>query len=134
MEALRLRVKDVDFSRGEVLVREGKGFKDRVTMLPQIVVEPLQAHLAAVREMHRADLEAGYGEVYLPYALNRKYPSAGREWGWQYVFPSVSRSTDPRSGIVRRHHSWKVSEAPVWYLVAAQRHRNQSPRQASTQW
>ena len=104
MEALRLRVKDVDFSRGEVLVREGKGFKDRVTMLPQIVVEPLQAHLAAVREVHRADLEAGYGEVYLPYALNRKYPSAGREWGWQYVFPSVSRSTDPRSGIVRRHH------------------------------
>lgn len=104
MEALRLRVKDVEFSRGEILVREGKGFKDRVTMLPIAVVEPLKAHLKQVRELHRRDVEEGFGEVYLPYALERKYPNAAREWGWQYVFPSKNRSVDPRSGAVRRHH------------------------------
>jgi integron integrase len=104
MEALRLRVKDVEFSRGEVLVREGKGNKDRVTMLPRALAEPLQAHLLAVRALHRADIDAGYGEVYLPHALDRKYPSAGREWGWQYVFPAAGRSADPRSGAIRRHH------------------------------
>jgi integron integrase len=104
MEALRLRIKDVEFSRGEVLVREGKGFKDRVTMLPQSVSGPLQAHLVRVRELHRADLEAGYGAVFLPHALERKFPCAGREWGWQYVFPSMVRSADPRSGVIRRHH------------------------------
>lgn len=104
MEALRLRVKDLEFSRGEILVREGKGFKDRVTMLPAMLVEPLRAHLKQVRALHEQDVAEGYGEVYLPYALDRKYPSAGREWGWQYVFPSKNRSVDPRSGVVRRHH------------------------------
>ena len=104
MEALRLRVKDVDFARGEILVREGKGFKDRVTMLPGLVVDPLRAHLEQVRALHEQDLAEGYGEVYLPYALDRKYPNAPRDWGWQYVFPSKSRSVDPRSGVVRRHH------------------------------
>ena len=104
MEALRLRVKDVDFARGEILVREGKGFKDRVTMLPGLIVDPLRAHLEQVRALHEQDLSEGYGEVYLPYALDRKYPNAPREWGWQYVFPSKSRSVDPRSGMVRRHH------------------------------
>jgi integron integrase len=104
MEALRLRVKDVDFARGEILVREGKGFKDRVTMLPTLVAEPLKAHLKQVRALHEQDLSEGFGEVYLPYALDRKYPNAAREWGWQYVFPSKSRSVDPRSGVVRRHH------------------------------
>lgn len=104
MEALRLRVKDVEFSRGEILVREGKGFKDRVTMLPSTVAEPLKAHLDQVRDLHMQDLAEGFGEVYLPYALDRKYPNAGREWGWQYVFPSKNRSVDPRSGEVRRHH------------------------------
>jgi integron integrase len=104
MEALRLRVKDLEFSRGEILVREGKGFKDRVTMLPAMLVEPLRAHLKQVRALHEQDVAEGYGEVYLPYALDRKYPSAGREWGWQYVFPSKNRSLDPRSGVVRRHH------------------------------
>ena len=104
MDALRLRVKDIEFARGELLVREGKGFKDRMTMLPQAVAEPLQAHLRAVRELHRADVDAGYGEVYLPHALDRKYPNAGREWGWQYVFPAGGRSVDPRSGAIRRHH------------------------------
>ncbi|MDP3584390.1 MAG: integron integrase [Thiobacillus sp.] len=104
MEALRLRVKDLEFKRGEILVREGKGFKDRVTMLPAMLVEPLKAHLKQVRALHEQDVAEGYGEVYLPYALDRKYPSAGRDWGWQYVFPSKNRSVDPRSGVVRRHH------------------------------
>ena len=104
MEALRLRVKDVEFSRGQVLVREGKGFKDRITMLPLAMAKPLQEHLKAVRELHQADLEAGHGEVWLPYALARKYPTAGRDWGWQYVFPAAARSKDPRTGTVRRHH------------------------------
>ncbi|MBU1223766.1 MAG: integron integrase [Gammaproteobacteria bacterium] len=104
MEALRLRIKDVEFSRGEILVREGKGFKDRVTMLPAVLANPLKAHLEQVRALHEQDVVEGYGEVYLPYALDRKYPNAGREWGWQYVFPSKNRSVDPRSGVVRRHH------------------------------
>ena len=104
MEGLRLRVKDVDFGRGEILVRDGKGAKDRVTMLPARLVPELREHLMRVRELHGRDLAAGYGEVYLPYALDRKYPSAGREWGWQYVFPSANLSVDPRSGVVRRHH------------------------------
>lgn len=104
MEALRLRVKDIEFSRGEILVREGKGFKDRVTMLPAVLVDPLKAHLKQVRDLHERDVEGGYGEVYLPYALDRKYPNAGREWGWQYVFPSKNRAVDPRSGVIRRHH------------------------------
>ena len=104
MECLRLRVKDIDFACGEILVRDGKGAKDRVTMLPESLASALQAHLVRVRELHRQDVEAGHGEVYLPYALDRKYPSAGREWMWQYVFPSASLSVDPRTGIVRRHH------------------------------
>ena len=104
MEALRLRVKDVEFARGEILVREGKGFKDRVTMLPAALVDPLKAHLKQVRDLHDQDVAEGLGEVYLPYALDRKYPNAAREWGWQYAFPSKNRSVDPRSGVVRRHH------------------------------
>ena len=104
MEAVRLRVKDVEFARGEILVREGKGFKDRVTMLPDSVKAPLRLHLAKVKALHEQDLAEGFGDVYLPFALAKKYPNAGREWGWQYVFPSQSRSVDPRSGVVRRHH------------------------------
>ncbi len=104
MECLRLRVKDVDFGYRQILVRDGKGAKDRVTMLPTVVIEPLKAHLARVLALHQRDLEAGYGEVYLPHALERKYPRAAREWNWQYVFPSRKLSTDPRSGAVRRHH------------------------------
>jgi len=104
MECLRMRVKDVDLKRGEILVREGKGFKDRVTMLPKISIEPLRAHLLQVKHLHDQDLVNGFGEVFLPYALERKYPNAGKEWGWQYVFPSTTLSTDPRSGKVRRHH------------------------------
>ncbi len=104
MEGLRLRVKDVEFSRGEILVRDGKGFKDRVTMLPATLAQPLKDHLAKVKTLHQRDLGAGGGEVYLPYALDRKYPTAGREWMWQYLFPSATLSVDPRSGKTRRHH------------------------------
>ncbi len=104
MEAVRLRVKDVEFTRHEIIVREGKGFKDRVTMLPEAVVAALQLHLAKVKALHEEDLAAGYGEVYLPFALDKKYPNAGREWGWQYCFPSKNLSVDPRSGKTRRHH------------------------------
>lgn len=104
MEAVRLRVKDVEFARREIVVREGKGAKDRVTMLPESVIEPFTAHLAKVRLLHREDLVAGVGNVYLPFALDKKYPNAGREWGWQYVFPSTKLSVDPRSGVTRRHH------------------------------
>ena len=104
LEALRLSVKDVEFTRNEIIVREGKGFKDRVTMLPRSVADGLRTHLDAVRALHVEDLADGYGDVYLPHALERKYPNAGREWGWQYVFPVADRSVDPRSGAIRRHH------------------------------
>lgn len=105
LECLRLRVKDVNFLKKEIVVREGKGFKDRVTMLPESLVAPLQVHLRRVASLHARDLEEGYGDVYLPYALARKYPKAAREWAWQYVFPSGKRSNDPRSGALRRHHA-----------------------------
>jgi integron integrase len=105
MEALRLRVKDVDFARREILVREGKGFKDRVTMLPVGLVQPLKNHLAKVKALHEQDLGAGYGAVFMPMALDRKYPNAGKGWCWQYVFPSIKLSVDPRSQITRRHHA-----------------------------
>ncbi len=104
MEAVRLRVKDMEFSRHEIIVREGKGAKDRVTMLPESAIEPLKRHLADVKARHTKDLAEGFGEVYLPFALAKKYPNAGREWGWQYVFPSAKFSVDPRSGVTRRHH------------------------------
>jgi integron integrase len=104
MECLRLRVQDVDMKRKEILIRDGKGAKDRVTMLPVSLVQPLEAHLVKVREWHQSDLAAGYGSVYLPHALERKYPNAAKEWIWQYVFPAGKLSTDPRSGAVRRHH------------------------------
>lgn len=104
MEALRLRVKDVELSRKEILIRDGKGAKDRVTMLPAALVNPLKTHLLKVKALHDQDVAEGFGEVYLPHALDKKYPSAAREWGWQYVFPSGNRAVDPRSGVVRRHH------------------------------
>ncbi len=104
MECLRLRVKDVDLDYRQILVRDGKGEKDRVTMLPEKLVEPVRAHLERVRALHARDLREGYGEVHLPYALARKYPRAGREWAWQYLFPSKNRSADPDDGVIRRHH------------------------------
>lgn len=105
MECLRLRVKDIDFVKREILVREGKGFKDRVTMLPAALVEPLKQHLVRVQALHEEDLAAGFGEVFMPMALDKKYPNAGREWAWQYVFPSIKRSIDPTNNVIRRHHA-----------------------------
>ena len=105
MEALRLRVKDVDFAQREILVREGKGFKDRVTMLPLSLVEPLKAHLQKVQTLHQDDLNSGHGEVFMPMALDSKYPNAGKSWSWQYCFPSIKLSVDPRSKVIRRHHA-----------------------------
>ncbi|PHV01391.1 hypothetical protein CSQ88_12095 [Iodobacter sp. BJB302] len=103
-EGLRLRVKDVDFLRHEIVVRSGKGDKDRVTMLPANIITALQAQMAYAKALHDADLAQGWGEVYLPFALAQKYPNASREWAWQYIFPSAQRSADPRSGLIRRHH------------------------------
>lgn len=104
LEGLRLRVQDLDFERAELVIREGKGAKDRVTMLPQSLLKPLQEHLVQVKQVHEQDLQKGYGEVWLSESLARKYPCAGREWIWQYVFPSFRLSVDPRSGVTRRHH------------------------------
>jgi integron integrase len=104
MEAARLRVKDIDFEMNQITVRDGKGEKDRVTMLPQTVKTQLQDHLVRVQKLHQDDLRAGFGEVYLPYALERKYPNASQEWKWQFVFPAAKISVDPRSGQKRRHH------------------------------
>ncbi|OOG49800.1 integron integrase [Rhodanobacter sp. C01] len=104
MECVRLRVKDVDFARGEILVRQGKGAKDRRTMLPRRLVEPLQAQLAEAARIHQRDVAAGFGRVWMPDALARKFPGAAGDWGWQYVFPASVRSCDPHSGIERRHH------------------------------
>ncbi|HET6587385.1 MAG TPA: integron integrase [Oleiagrimonas sp.] len=104
MECIRLRVKDVDFSRLDITVREGKGNKDRHVPLPRMLVTPLRDQMAAARLLHRSDLAAGFGAVYLPHALERKYPNAASEWAWQYVFPASQRSRDPRSGEMRRHH------------------------------
>lgn len=104
MECLRLRVKDLDFARNIITIREGKGAKDRVTMLPQNVKESLRNHLVQVKLAHELDLEEGFGTVLLPFALEKKYPQANKEWKWQYVFPAPKRSCDPRSGKMRRHH------------------------------
>jgi integron integrase len=104
MECVRLRVKDVDFTYRQILVRDGKGQKDRVTTLPQTLLEPLKQHLEKVKDLHDQDLAEGFGDVYLPFALARKYTSASHEWAWQYVFPARKRSTDPRTGKERRHH------------------------------
>jgi len=104
MEVLRLRVKDVDFGRNEITIRDGKGGKDRRTMLPRSLAEALLREIERARLLHEADLAAGFGAAWLPHALARKYPNAPREIGWQYVFPSAQRSRDPRDGIERRHH------------------------------
>ena len=104
MECVRLRVQDVDFAQHQIVVRDGKGEQDRITMLPDSLIALLQEHLQRVKQLHEQDLAQGQGAVYLPYALDRKYPNANREWGWQYVFPSDRLSQDPRTGETRRHH------------------------------
>jgi integron integrase len=104
MECVRLRVKDVDLNRKEILVRDGKGHKDRVTMLPLTLIQPLREQLTKTKAQHTLDVQAGGGSVYMPNALAKKYPNAQFEWGWQYVFAAAQTSTDPRSGLVQRHH------------------------------
>lgn len=104
MECLRLRVKDVDFAQRHIVVRDGKGAKDRVTLLPELVTAPLQQQLKHVKLIHEKDLQAGYGRTSLPDALSVKYPNADREWGWQYIFPSSKVSLDKRTDVMRRHH------------------------------
>src|SRR5262249_47635569 len=116
MECVRLRVKDLDFEQRQLTVRDGKGMHDRVTILPDRLSAPLSDHLRMVQRLHNADLERGNGAVYLPFALERKYPNANREWGWQYVFPADRPSTDPLSGEVRRHH---INESSLQKSVAA---------------
>ncbi len=109
LEGLRLRVKDVEFSRREIIIREGKGNKDRITVLPENLIAPLQAQIEKARVLHNADLAAGLGAVYLPDAFAVKNPSAAKAWGWQYVFPSPVFSEDPRTGKTRRHHLYEQS-------------------------
>lgn len=104
MECLRLRIKDVDFTRSDIIVRAGKGNKDRHTVLPRSLVEPLGREIERSRILHEKDLAEGFGSVWLPHALARKYPTAEKELGWAYVFSAAKRSRDPRSGVVRRHH------------------------------
>jgi len=114
MECVRLRVKDVDFERNQITVRDGKGMKDRTTMLPEQLKSFLSEHLRRVKILHEKDLKNGLGQVYMPFALERKYPKAAREWGWQYAFPSERITADPRSGKMRRHH---ISESGLQKAV-----------------
>ncbi|HKD01179.1 MAG TPA: integron integrase [Terriglobales bacterium] len=114
MEGVRLRVKDIDFARNEIMVRDGKGEQDRLTMLPQRLRDALRRQISVVQELHKNDLQKGYGDVYLPYALERKYRSAPKVFLWQYLFPADKLSVDPRSGKIRRHH---VSEQRVQRAV-----------------
>jgi integron integrase len=116
LEGLRLRVKDLEFERREVVVRQGKGSKDRVTVLPENLIQPLRTQLEQAREWHGKDMAAGRAGVWLPDALAVKYPKAGQSWGWQWVFPSPTLSLDPRSGTERRHH---LHEQSVQRAVAA---------------
>ena len=126
LEGLRLRVKDVDFERREIMVRDGKGGKDRVTVLPENLILPLHEQMARTRVLHAKDLAQGFGAVWLPDALATKYSSAPRAWGWQWVFPSAVKSLDPRTRILRRHH---LNEASVQKAVsiAARRARISKP-------
>ena len=118
MEGLRLGVKDVEFERREIVVRDGKGGKDRVTVLPENLVIPMQEHLARRRAEHQADPAQGFGTVWLPDALSSKYPAAATAWGWQWVFAGASRSTDPRSGEIFRHHLHEHSVQRAVYGAA----------------
>ena len=129
MEGVRLRVKDIDFGRGEVVVRAGKGNKDRVTMLPVRLNDPLRTQVDTALALHRLDLAEGYGEVQLPDALARKYTGAAREPGWQYVFPAAKRSVDPRTGVVGRHHldEQRVQRAMKAAARAARIHKPATP-------
>jgi integrase len=104
MECLRLRVKDIDFSTNQILIRDGKGDNDRVTMLPCAVKIPFFEHLKYVKKVYEKDLQEGFGRVYIPYALGRKYPNAGKDWVWQFVFPAATRFNNPQTGAQGRYH------------------------------
>jgi integron integrase len=116
MECIRLRVKDIDFAQNRIIVRDAKGRKDRTTILPHKLKEALNQHLKKIKMLHEQDLKEGFGSVYLPYALEKKYPNASCEWIWQFVFPSSKRSSDPLTGAIRRHH---VNEASLQRSVSA---------------
>ncbi|MBC7781168.1 MAG: integron integrase [Proteobacteria bacterium] len=118
LEGLRLRSKDIDLIRREIIVREGKGNKDRVTVLPENLVLPLREQLMKARRLHSQDVDEGFGDVYMPDALARKFPASSRAWGWQYVFPSPRRSIDPRTGIERRHHVYEQSIQHAFAIAA----------------
>jgi len=115
-ECIRLRVKDLDFEQQALSVRDGKGEKDRLTILPESLLVPLEEHLRRVKQIHQKDLKDGFGTVYLPGALEKKYPNAAREWAWQFVFPGKNIARDPRSGVQRRHH---ISESSLQKAVRA---------------
>lgn len=121
MELARLRIKDIDFESNLLFIRSGKGDKDRSTLLPEHIKSKLFLRLEKVKTLHIKDLKAGHGEVYLPNALDRKYPNMGKEWGWQYAFPSASLSVDPRSGKVRRHH---INEKTIQNAVKKAKRRS----------
>ncbi len=128
LESLRLRIQDIEFQRNQIIVRNGKGAKDRVTLLPPDLIEPIRDQMAYASQLHGEDLAAGLGEVYLPYALVRKYPNAARQWGWQYLFPARSTAVDPRSGNTRRHHLGEtaIQKAVKKAMSAARIHRHGS--------
>ena len=109
MECIRLRVKDVDFENHQIIVRDGKGGKDRSTVLPKTIQGDLRLHLKVVRKLFDQNLIEGHADVYMPHALAKKYPRAGKSWIWQWVFPSKNCSRDPRSGKVRRHHAHETN-------------------------
>ncbi len=104
MECLRLRVKDIDFQSHCIIVRDGKGGDDRITMLPDNLIAPLRQHLAEVQKLHQQDLSAGFGSVYMPYGLDKKFPNAHKQWIWQYLFPASALAKDPQTGKIQRHH------------------------------
>ena len=129
LECLRLRIQDIDFSENQITVRDAKGGRDRITILPQSIKEHLMLHINKVKALHHEDLHEGYGEVYLPFALAEKYPKAPKQWAWQYVFPSARRSIDPLSGKIRRHHA---SETSVQREIKSAIYKAKIPKSGST--
>ncbi len=126
MEGVRLRVKDIDFAQHQIIVRDGKGGRDRVTLLPDSLIAPLKKQLQYAKALHEKDLAEGYGAVSLPHALARKYPNADKEWGWQFVFPSYKLSADPHTSIIHRHHIHKSSLQKVVRRAAKAAHIHKS--------
>jgi integron integrase len=128
LEGLRLRIQDIEFERNQIIVRNGKGAKDRVTMLPAPLIKPIRDQMEKAKHLHAEDLSVGLGEVYLPYALEKKYPNASRQWGWQYLFPANKPAKDPRSEKTRRHHLGEsaIQRAVKQAIQKAQIHKHGS--------